>query len=192
MDSKIPLLEIDWHEHEKNAAKMQELKAKKSPPKPSGGGCLPFLLVPVIALLAALFCLDVKAQSSQRVLPSDHADYLGVSIGTLGEQYVRYEHDVTDKYVLLQASAYAGLNGYGVQYKLGAGYAPAKSKVRAYIFLPYMNMSFKDFGYNTPFAAEVFYDLKKIHLSAHFDIYPLGTLIVPSARVRWRLAKYRF
>lgn len=184
---KIPQIEIDWHEHEKNVVR-NEANKKIKPPKP-GSGCLPFYVVPVLAFIGMLlaFC-----SSAQIVRPSDHADFLTLSVGTLGEQYVRYEHDVTDKYILLQASAYAGVHGYGIQYKLGAGYAPKGSKVRAYIFLPYFNMNFSEKGYNTPFAAEIFLDQGRFQGSVNFDVYPLGVLVVPSARIRYRFAKYRF
>jgi hypothetical protein len=122
---------------------------------------------------------------------SDHAIYTGVSIGTLGEQYLRAEYEVTEAYMILQASFQVGPQGLGVQYKMGAGYAPKDSPFRIYAYIPYFNMSIDEMGYNTPFCIEAFYGRGKLQGSVNIDIYTEGVVLVPSIRVRYRLIKFK-
>lgn len=179
----MPQIEdIDWHEYEKNVVRNQQ---KKEIPNRKGRGCLGILLVLALSLL---FSFSVKAQ---KYIPSDHADYIGISAGTLGENYLRWEHSVTDRYVLLQASLQGGPSGLNLQYKLGVGYAPRGSKIRAYIFMPYFNLSLREMKYNTPFSAEGFYDYKRWQASLNLDIYTQGTAVVPSIRAKYRILKFR-
>lgn len=146
----------------------------------------------IITLTFLLLTLYVKAQKSSHPWePSDHADYVGLSIGTLGENYLRWEHSVTDRNVILQASLQVGPSGVNLQYKLGIGYAPKESKIRAYVFLPYFNLSLAKRGYNTPFCSEIFLDYKRWQASLNLDIYTLGTTVIPSIRAKYRIFKFR-
>lgn len=142
----------------------------------------------IITLAILLVSLTVRGQ----VLPSDHADYAEISVGTQGEYRLRVAHEVTDKYMILQASAYVGLHGqYGLQYKMGIGYAPQGSKFRAYVFIPYFNMSLNEHAYNSPFCAEFFYWTGKLQTSVNVDVYTKGTVVVPSIRLRYQITKFR-
>lgn len=94
-----------------------------------------------------------------------------------------------DSWALLQLSTYVGINGYGLQYKLGAGYVG--DRFRVYGYLPYFNLSLTDRGYNTPFGVESFYDFGKWQTSLNLDIYTQGTVIVPSIRVRYKIFKFK-
>jgi hypothetical protein len=141
--------------------------------------------------ILTIFLLGISLSVRAQYTPSNHADYLGVSIGTMGENYVRWEHSVTDKYVLLQGSIQAGENGLFLQYKLGVGYAPKFSRFRAYCFMPYFNLDLQKMSYNTPFSVEAFYDMGRWEVSLNLDIYPKGTMVIPSIRAKYRLFRFR-
>jgi hypothetical protein len=141
----------------------------------------------IITLLLIQLSLVLNAQYR----PSDHSTYLTASVGSLGENYVRLEHDVTDSWAILQGSIQAGPNGFGLQYKLGAGYVSLDRKIRVYGYLPYFNYSFTGKGYNTPFGIEVFLWNNRIQASTNLDIYTQGIAIIPSVRIRYQLTKFK-
>ena len=150
----------------------------------------------LFTLVVLLWALNAGAQRtiqlvsmSNRYIPSNHATFVGVSVGTNLENYVRIEHDVRDHFMILQASLYAGPEDYGIQYKMGAGYVG--DKWRIYGYMPYFNYSLKDHGYNTPFSVEAFFHEDSFQASLNLDIYTAGVVLVPSVRIRYRIFKFK-
>lgn len=142
-----------------------------------------------LTLLLFIVILFSKSLSAQYV-PSDHSSFIGISSGTNSENYIRLEHEIRDKYILLQTSVFWSPEDYGIQYKTGVGYVGEKFRIYGYI--PYLNFSLKEMSYNTPFGIEAFFEEGMFQSSIHLDIYTSGIIIVPSVRIRYRLTKFRF
>lgn len=101
--------------------------------------------------------------------------YIGTSLGTQDQNYVRSGIEFTQEYVILQAGLQTNFQEVYFQAKLGFGIVRPDWKLYAYI--PYFNYKIGD-GYNSPMCFEFFF---KKYLSFNWDIYK--DISIPSIRV---------
>lgn len=149
----------------------------------------------IITILLWINVISTAAQS--RYIPSDHSTYITASIGAYGENYFRVEHDIIDEWIMAQMSILAGPNATGLQMKAGVckTWVLDSKKygvyhvIRWYAYLPMLNYSISEGGYNTPLSTEIFYGRKQYQWSVNFDIY--RDAVVPSVRFRCRLFHFR-
>lgn len=99
----------------------------------------------------------------------------GTTWGTHDEVYYRVACNVTEDYIILQTAYLTNFDEHYLQAKLGFGIV--KPKWRLYAYLPYLNYSITESGYNTPMCFEFFYGN---NFSINWDIY--SDYIVPSLR----------
>lgn len=149
-----------------------------------------------ILIILLYFCV-IHVVAQNRYIPSDHSTYITASIGAYGENYFRVEHDIIDEWIMAQMSILAGPNATGLQMKVGIcktwvikrGETGKAHILRWYAYLPVLNYSISEGGYNTPLSTEVFYGRKQYQWSLNFDIY--RDVVVPSVRFRCRLFHFR-
>lgn len=145
------------------------------------------LILPLLLLLVLLVS-TITAQRADNWENTTYTTYLTPQVGLYDQNFVRVEQELVEAYVIMQVALQTNGSLFNGQIRMGFGWN--KQRFRAYFYLPYLNHSFNERKYNTPFSAEVFWKpcKKAPEMTACFDLYK--NTLSPAVRVKFQLHSF--